>query len=245
MQLKCEQCGAPLQAADLHLDRGIAVCSACGGVLHLPDRGGGEAKNSPTRAAKPKGDVPVPVRFAIEDDGHELLIRYRWFHPAVLFLLFFAIAWDSFLVFWYSMAFGGIGPPGAFGLIMILFPIAHVAVGVGLTYFVIASLLNTTHVRIADGTLSVRHGPVPWRGNLDLVADEIEQVYCKRNTKRNRDDGGSVSSSMNYEVCAVVGERQVRLLGMIMEPDQALFVEQRIERFLRIEDRPVPGELEA
>jgi hypothetical protein len=30
---------------------------------------------------------------------------WRWFTPSVIFLVFFCIAWDSFLIFWYSMAF--------------------------------------------------------------------------------------------------------------------------------------------
>ncbi len=38
MQLKCEQCGAPFQAKDLHLERGLATCSACGAVQQLPQR---------------------------------------------------------------------------------------------------------------------------------------------------------------------------------------------------------------
>lgn len=248
MQLKCEQCGAPFQATDLHLERGLAICRACGGVQHLPQRslpddGSDSAPHNTPR--KPTSDVPLPAQFSLDDDGRNLTIRQRWFHPALFFLLFFAIAWDSFLVFWYSMALGNQGPPGGFRWLMIIFPIAHVAVGVGITYGTLAGFLNTTVIRVADGWLSVQHGPLPWLGNVALATDDVDQIYCKRKTHRHRDDDGSTSTSMNYEVHAILGERQVKLLGGLHDPQQALFVEQRLERCLQIEDRPVPGEMSA
>jgi len=245
MQLKCGQCGAPFRGADLHLDRGIAVCSACGGVQRLPGPTTVESVNNSESADSGKSfrDVPIPEQFALENDGHELTIRQRWFHWALLFLLCFAIAWDSFLVGWYSMFAGGGGPPGVFGVVFFVFPIAHVAVGVGLTYFVLAGLLNSTVIRVADGKLSVRHGPIPWFGNLDLLTDSIEQIYCQKKLHKSRDDDGRTSTSMQFEVHAIVGGQKQKLLGGLHDADQALFVEQRLERFLSIEDRAVPGEM--
>lgn len=252
MQLKCGQCGAPFRAADLHLDRGIAVCSACGGVQRLPGPVVSETQNGSESsvASKPSGDVPVPARCTVEDNGQELIIRQRWFQWAMFFLLFFAIAWDSFLVGWYWMLtsgpFGGDnGMPGPFKLIFFVFPIAHVAVGVGLTYFVLAGFLNSTIIRVADGVLSVRHVPLPWRGNLDLPMDGIEQIYCQNKLRTNRDSDGHTTTSMQYEVYAVVNGQKQKLLGGLHEADQALFVEQRLERYLGIEDRTVPGEMSA
>ena len=100
MQLKCGQCGAPFREPNLYLDRGIAVCSACGGVQRLPGPSASEGPNgSETPAArKPQGGVPAPTRFTVENDGLELTIQQRWIQWGLLFLLFFAIAWDSFLV---------------------------------------------------------------------------------------------------------------------------------------------------
>lgn len=250
MQFKCGQCGAPFRAADLHLDRGIAVCSACGGVQRLPGPTAAEAQNDSAAPSprKPQGDVPIPDRFTVEDNGHELVLRQRWFHWALLFLLFFVIAWDSFLVGWYWMLtsgpFGGNdGMPAPFKLVFFVFPIAHVAVGVGLTYFVLAGLLNSTVIRVADGMLSVRHGPIPWRGNLDLPTDGIEQIYCQNKLHKRRDEDGHTTTSMQYEVHAVIGGQKTKLLSGLHEADHALFVEQRLEQFLGIKDRAVPGEM--
>lgn len=252
MQLKCEQCGAPYRTADLHLDRSLATCAACGGVQRLPGPAVAESRDAsqPPSPSKPAGDVPIPDRFTVTDEGQELTIQYRWFQWALFFLLFFAIAWDSFLIGWYWMLtsgpFGGDnGMPGPFKLIFFVFPIAHVAVGVGLTYFVLAGFLNSTVIRVADGMLRVRHGPIPWRGNLDLPTDGIEQIYCQKKLRTNRDDDGRTTTSMNYEVHAVINGQKNKLLGGLNDADHALFIEQRLERFLGIEDRPVPGEMSA
>lgn len=249
MQLKCGQCGAPFRAADLHLERGIAACSACGSVQRLPGPTTWECPSDPVSPVnrKPLSDVPIPAQFSVEDNGHELILRHRWFQWGFLFLLFFAIAWDSFLVGWYWMLIvpnGGLdGPPGPFKLVFFVFPIIHVAVGVGLTYFVLAGLLNSTVIRVADGMLSVRHGPVPWRGHVDLPTDGIEQIYCQNKLHKSRDDDGHTTTSMRYEVHAVVVGQKTKLLGGLHEADHALFVEQRLERFLGLEDRQVPGEM--
>lgn len=250
MQLKCGQCGAPFREANLHLDRGIAVCSACGSVQRLPgpiNSNVSSDSESPS-VRKPLGDVPVPDRFTVEDSGQELIVRHRWFQWALLFLLFFAIAWDSFLVGWYWMLTsgpfgGGNGMPGPMKLLFFVFPIAHVAVGVGLTYFVLAGLLNSTIIRIADGLLSVRHGPLPWLGNLEVPTDGIEQIYCQNKLRTRRDENGYASTPMHYEVHAVISGQKRKLLGGLQAPDHALFVEQTLERFLHIEDRAVPGEM--
>lgn len=133
--------------------------------------------------------------------------------------------------------------PGPIKLIFFVFPMAHVAVGVGLTYFVLAGFLNSTVVRVVDGMLSVRHGPLPWRGNLDLSSDEIDQIYCQNKLSTSRNDDGHTSTSMTFEVHAVVAGQKRKLLGGLREADHALFLEQTLERFLKIRDRAVPGEM--
>ena len=52
-------------------------------------------------------------------------------------------------------------------LIAFLLPIAHVAVGVGLTYYTLTRLMNRTRIEVSRDELTIRHGPLPWRGNMD------------------------------------------------------------------------------
>jgi len=123
---------------------------------------------------------------------------------------------------------------------MIVFPIGHLAVGVGLTYFMLAGFLNTTRVRIANSVMTVRHGPVPWFGNRTIPAADIEQLYCTEHTRQRSDE----RTSTTYRLNAVLsGGKKVKLLSGLTEADQALFIEEKVETHLGIEDRRVRGEM--
>jgi hypothetical protein len=123
---------------------------------------------------------------------------------------------------------------------MAVFPLIHLAVGVLLTYTVLAMYLNRTVLEISEGRLTVRHGPLPWPGNRALDVSEVEQLYCQEKVSRNRQ--GAASST--YTVSALLkGGRRVPLLDSLPRRDDALFVEQLVEKYLGIDDRPVGGEL--
>ncbi len=179
----------------------------------------------------------MPPRYQIlrDDDGLEL--RWRWFSPAVFILLPFCIAWNAFLAGWYSMAFSSHGPDGAFGWIMIVFPVAHVAVGVGLIYTVLTMLFNATVLRLDRGMLSITHGPIYFPGLSPVETDTITQIFCVE-TKGNND------GAVVYEVRALIRDgRTQTLLKHITERSEALYLEQRLEAKLRLRDAPVAGEL--
>jgi hypothetical protein len=236
MHLTCRDCGATIAAEDINIDRGLAKCRACNAVIDVEQavRGAG---GPATGKARPR--VPQPPGITVEDLGGGLRLTRRWFVWAALFLTFFCVAWDSFLIFWYAMAVG-MGGGGAFSWIAIIFPVAHVAAGVGLTYFTLALYLNRTVLEVNNGRLTVRSGPLPWPGNRDLDVSEVEQIFCQESTSRSRN--GNVSFS--YNVSAVLkGGRKETLLSSLPNQDQALFVEQLVEAYLGIEDRPVGGEL--
>ena len=59
----------------------------------------------------------------VDDFGRDFSIRWRWFSPMYFGLLFFCIAWDSFLIFWYSMALHMKHVPW----LMVVFPIGYLS----------------------------------------------------------------------------------------------------------------------
>jgi hypothetical protein len=228
--LRCPSCASPLQEAGLDLARGLAKCAHCGALMTL---------ESPTALPAPAGArararVPLPPRVMVLPTGDGVSIRLRWYKPQVLFLLCFCIFWDGFLVFWYAAALGGNAP-----IVAILFPLLHVSVGIGLTYFTLASLCNTTEVAVDSGKLQVRHRPLPWRGQRELERGDVTQLYCKQRTNNTRN-----GPSHSYELWAALKEGQsLKLLGAGLDSEQALFLEQELERALGLLDRQVPGEL--
>ena len=235
MQLNCRNCGKPIAAADVNIELAIAKCMACNSVFNFADQLGAKAGLAARRP-----EVPMPGGITVDQWGPQLKIVRRWFSPVIIFLIFFCIAWDSFLVFWYAMAFSDLNG-GGMGWMMIIFPVAHVAVGVGLTYFTIAGILNKTKLSVDVGQLTVRHGPLPWPGNRTLTTDELDQLYCTEHISRS---GNSTSSSTSYRVNVATRDgKKIKLLSGLSDADQALYIEQKIEEHLGIEDRPVGGEI--
>jgi hypothetical protein len=230
--LKCANCAAPLRSEDWNVAAGILKCSHCGVLSTIPARAAAEAG---VDAFRPRSEVPLPPSITCEETPLGLEIKRRWFSGVVFFLLPFCVVWNGFLVFWYSMALRGPKAPTA----MLFFPLIHVAVGVGLGYVVLSLLLNKTTIAASSGRLSVKHGPVPWWGNVDLDSSDITQFFCKEKIHRSKN-----GPQYQYEIWAVQRDStSKKVVGSGLDMDQALYIEQRLEKALGIQDRAVPGEL--
>ena len=227
MQLHCPYCAHDIPAADINLDRMVAKCASCSAVFSFDD----QIDAAPQRPLRL--EVPLPKGITVEREGYELAITRRWMSPKYFLLIFFCLIWDGFLCFWYSIALAG----GAW--IMAVFALGHTAIGALITYSTIAGFVNSTLIRVGSGALAVRHGPLPWSGNKQLDSSGITQIYCKERIQRGRN-----STTTTYEVHAATnGGVQAKLVDGLDSDDQALYLEQEIERFLSIKDVPVAGEL--
>lgn len=235
MQLTCEVCHAPLQPADVRLDLAVAKCHSCNAVYDLSGRKGRAI--AAEAAEKPKlfrAKAPLPSRFRVEESDGTTRITWRWFSFIHAFLIFFCIAWDSFLVVWYGIALNTDAP-----LIAIIFPVAHVAVGVGLTYYTLTGLVNRTAIEVSRNHLSIRHGPLPWFGNREVPGRQYTQLFGEETSSTSKGN-----TTYSYNLCALDRDGQkVKLISNLPEKDQVLYLEQSLERRMGIEDAPVEGEI--
>jgi hypothetical protein len=121
----------------------------------------------------------------------------------------------------------------------VLFPLIHVAIGTALTYYVVAGWLNRTQVYVDRQGLYVRHRPLPWWGKADIDAADLKQLYVKEVVSRNRRSGETT-----FELRAIThAGRNIKIVGGLETQEQGLFLEQKIEKFLGIENARVPGEV--
>ena len=178
--------------------------------------------------------APTPETFTLNHDANGLSISYRWFSPSYIFLAFFCLFWDGFLVFWYSVAFAQDAP-----WLMFVFPLLHLGVGVGLTYTALAGFYNSTSVRAGQGKLTIQHGPLPWPGNKTVPSTDIIQLYAEQRMVHSRN-----GTHPRYQLSAITRDnRKLRLIANMDEPDTVRFLERKIEEYLGIENRPVEGEM--
>lgn len=177
-------------------------------------------------------------KIKIHKKKYELTLEYKWFKLMAFFLIFFCIIWDSFLIFWYSML-GDIGGGG--DIIFALFPLIHVAVGLGLTYYTVALFVNKTIIKVNSESIEIKHKPLPWFGEKTIVTKDIEQVYVKEKVSQ-----GKSGATYTYELFAKQksGAKAIKILGgdIIGDSEDARLMEQEIESFLGIKDYQVRGE---
>lgn len=169
------------------------------------------------------------------EDKYGLSVAIRWFTPMAYFLLFFCIAWDSFLIFWYTSVIGA-GAPWIFAV----FPMVHLAVGIGLTYYTFCLFFNKTYVDVMDGYLDVRHAPIPWwKGNVHLSTNDIEQIYVKEVISSNNNTTTRYYG-LHAKMVDGLDEKLLNVGGL--DAQQAKELEHRLEAYIGIDDRPVVGE---
>jgi predicted RNA-binding Zn-ribbon protein involved in translation (DUF1610 family) len=249
--LQCPSCGA---RSALGPDDAIFTCPYCGNqaIFNLPTVKGSavfspqpqqamETGGAASAVARPRPIRPRPRQVRVEQkpatkkDGPGLIFTWRWFNTGILFLFFFCVAWDAFLCFWYGTAISSGNAPW----IMFVFPVAHLAVGVGLSYYCLAAMLNVTTLEVTPKRFIVRYDPVPWLGETNIETNQVEQLYCKQKVNSGRN-----GVSYSYQLCAVLkDQRQLNLVSGLETAEIAAFLEEQIEKWLRISDEPVIGEM--
>jgi hypothetical protein len=133
----------------------------------------------------------------------------------------------------------GTNMPFFIRVFFLVFPICHVALGVGLTYLCLAGFVNRTVLSVEGGNLRVWQGPLPWSGNHQWPVQDVRQLYVRHRARSRNAD-----SPATFEVVVVSADgRQRALLRSPLDQDQALFLEQEIERFLNLPDQPIRGEI--
>jgi hypothetical protein len=241
--LECPSCGGQTVFS---ADTEILTCEYCGNrhTFRLPNPTTGDtpagtlgAITAPNSAPSISGQGisqlrPRPKEVTLQKQGDRLELSWRWFSWKFLPLAFFCVAWDSFLCFWYSIAFTSGAP-----WIMIVFPVAHLAVGAGLTYYTLAGFLNRSQLVVDRSTFSVSHGPLPWLGSLRVPITQVEQLYCKEKP-------GKKNSGPTYQLSVILKDgRKKDLLSNLDSPEIGFYIEHQIENWLKIPNRPVRGEI--
>jgi len=226
--MQCHNCGAPLEQSDISEQLAVAKCSHCSAIFSIE-----KDDDTPQAGKAHRQEVPMPKGLVIHNLGSRLEIVRRWLSPVAIPLVIFCVFWNVFMIVWHSIALSS----GAW--FMSVFGLIHTGVGIGLAYTTLAIFLNRTTISVDQASLTIQHAPIPWRGSGTTHACDIDQIFC-----REKISHGKNSTRITYQVFIIDKKGQKKkLLSGLDDIDQALFIEQELERFFKIDDQAVRGEI--
>lgn len=128
-------------------------------------------------------------------------------------------------------------------LLLRLFVLTFILIGVVLPYFVIASWINKTNIYVSKEAIEIKHEPLPWLGNKRVDTHTIKQLFVK---EKGGDSQRITSTNDKRPTYSVIGvsdkDEQFDLIKGLSRSNQAFYIEQRIEKYLGIEDVANPEE---
>ncbi|HEX6277637.1 MAG TPA: hypothetical protein VFZ53_31560 [Polyangiaceae bacterium] len=219
--VRCEGCQAVIEPASIDWQRELASCAACGRLVDLR-----RTRAAAPKPAEPAGGPRARATLTLPDgmsmsEGRELVIRRRWLRRKHWFLLLlFASAAAYVAYLWATL---GVSAWLVVGTLFVVSWNVNLA----------AMFLNSTVVTAGADGVTVRHGPMPslFARNTSVRTSDIQQLYAAK-----------FGAAFAVEAKLVSGGTS-RLVAPLVAAEQALFIEQRLERALGIADAAVDGEL--
>jgi hypothetical protein len=237
MKLACPECSARIPTSDIQLEKSQALCRRCDATFPLQL----EPRRRPPRV-RARPELPSGLRIVTgepqapqggtyrqtERQTQPLVIERRWLEPKHFFFLFFAVAWNAFLLNFYDKALAS----GQW--LMIVFPLGHVAAGAAISYVALTGLVNRTTLRVADERLSLSHGPLPWTRPITIPVGEVRQLYARRVTLSHE---GQETHTWDLR-CLRSDEAEVKLLTGLQSREHIDYLEWALEEHLGIANDP-------
>lgn len=229
-QLHCPSCSAPVLADDINITKMVAKCSQCHTVFSFETEF--PATSAPVYA---KPEILMPVGIEVLRLLSEVQIEISWRKTSGSFFLLFTIIWNAIVL---PMAVVMIVTGS---LEMLLFLSLHLTVGLVFLYITLANMLNTTYITVSSRRLVVEHKPLrmPFYPGHDLSSYDIRQLHVVK-YEQGKTNGRPVFA---FALCLTLKSGlEVKLLKGLKTAEQAQYIEQEIERFLKIADEMVDGE---
>lgn len=129
-------------------------------------------------------------------------------------------------------------------LIFMIFPILHVAVGLGMSWYAVRGIFNRTEVSVTPHLIKATVGPIFPCKAAQFPREDVTGIFVRENPSRF---AGMAPNSTNTprETFAVwvqlTGDREACLAAVVPSKPAALFIEQEIEAELGLTPQRVPG----
>lgn len=230
LDLVCEQCGTQIEGANININSSLAQCGSCNSVFSISE------DHFFLHDRKGRPEMIMPEGTDVLELNDSLDIRLDWLKShsrgALGFLTFFTIIWNGVL----AVVAGGALLSGAFSSIG--FMSIHLLVGLGLLYYLATVYLNYTDVIVNEDFIEISHRPVknPFVPSKRIESREIDQLYVSKYVSSTTNGNPNYAYAL-YAILKTNGKKISLIKGMNRETQ--LYLEQEIERYLKIKDRPV------
>ncbi len=225
MQVICPQCGEPVSAEHINIQRMAAVCPACHSVFQF--------EPSPVNAKAKRQKSKQPPRLELDEDDDHLRMAFRTNfrlgeNETFLFGMFFSVIF-TFITLIVSSR--GLASPS-----VILLAAGFGLVTVALYYWLALTVYNKTHIELNDDEIRVSRGPLP-----DLLSQPettplagIAQIRAEETPMSK--EAGYTTPRYNVWSHSVEGKRRL-IVGDLVE-DYADFVAQQLNEILDLDTTP-------
>ncbi|MBX2814483.1 MAG: hypothetical protein KTR24_00730 [Saprospiraceae bacterium] len=230
--LECSHCFHLLGADEIDLEHSKATCNNCQATIDLDDI----LRSDPYR----RPEVVMPDGVELLKLSNMLDIVVDWYRSSpkrmVGSLVFGSFFWNIVLlplVFFFLFA-------GDF--LLVLFFIGHITTGIALVAYLLSIFVNKSHIEVTTEGIRIRHEPLPSPLNkkLFLPKAQIDQLFVAKHHQRF---GKKKSKVPSYTLHALSKQGKVIDLVTGMDLETQLYLEQEIETYLEIQDRPISKEV--
>jgi len=232
LDIVCQNCGAQLDGTHVNINSSLAKCGACHSVFSLKE----DHFFSQERAGRPEMIMPEGTDVLELNDSLDIRIDWLKSHPrsTLGFFTIFAAFWNGIM----AVFIGQMIASGSYeGL---LFMSIHLLVGLGLIIYLAMMYLNYTDIIVTDSYIEIGHRPIknPFMSTKHFAADDIDQLYVSKYVA-SRTNGNPNYAYALFAILKTNGKKVKLIKGMNRETQ--LYLEQEIERYLKIQDRAVSG----
>lgn len=227
--LSCPKCNHFINGADIDIEKTIAKCGHCNHVF-------GFAHDAGSGQLKPEQIIPEGVE--VLKLRSELDIRLKWQKTISSggrsFMLLFTAIWNLILLPFVLVIIA----TGSWGIL--LFMSLHLAVGLGLMWYMASIYINQTSLSITKRKLRIRTLPLrnPLFRSKEIDTRDLKQLYVSKYTESTTNGVPNFAYAL-YAILAD-GETVSLLRGMNRQTQQ--YIEKEIEGYLGISDLKVTGE---
>lgn len=231
--VKCKRCETIISETHINREEKVANCQRCGALFSLQSL---DHVASPKNTKSLKKEIyEIPKGIDIEKYSFELKIVSKAQGFAKYFFTFFSLFWNSIVsVFVITSIFSG-------EYSILLFISAHLAIGIAIGYYTISMYTNKNQIIVNSRGLETKYGPLkfPFKKQHFVDIGDINQIYCRKYS------AGTVNNVPQYSFKVVLLKNDgqaIDIMKSLKTYHQALYLEQQIESYLKIEDKAVSEE---